>query len=304
VAPSTANTGTADTGAANLLPATVGETSGSAAPGRTLVSTPLGTLALETGARLPPGTRLAIEIVGRLPLPPEPAARPDTHTFLRDWTVLEAALRSVVEAAPPGQAEAALPPGLPQPGPRLASGLLFFLSALASGDVAAWIGQKSLDVLNARGRGDLIAGLTRDFARIGRLADAVGGDWRFVPLPLFDGQQVQPLRFFFRRGRGQGRDSETREAATRFIVEVELTRLGDLQLDGLVRARHFDLILRSRGALPQPMRRDIAAIFQSANEISGSDGQIAFQAGRGWDFLPLDRDQQSRGAEAAGALLV
>ncbi len=292
------------------LPGMVSEVS--AGPGRTLVATALGTLALETGARLPPGTRLEIEVIGRLPLPPEPAARTESQSVLRGWPALDAALRAAAEAAPIGQAETALPhglsqglpSGLPQAGPRLASGLLFFLSALASGDMAAWMGQKSLEILNSRGRGDLIAGLAREFAQAGRLAEAAGGDWRFVPLPLFDGQQIQPLRFFFRHGQGHGQGGEAKDAATRFVVEVELTRLGDLQLDGLVRARHFDLILRSRGELPQHMRRDIAAIFQSANEISGSDGQIAFQAGRGWAFLPLEKDLRSRGAEAAGALLV
>jgi hypothetical protein len=67
-----------------------------------------------------------------------------------------------------------------------------------------WFDQKSLDRLTSIGRGDLVTALSRDFAHAGRQFEAPGGDWRFLTMPLFDGQRVLPVRFFLRRGRGRG----------------------------------------------------------------------------------------------------
>jgi hypothetical protein len=83
-----------------------------------------------------------------------------------------------------------------------------------------------------------------------------------------------------RRAAQHGRDGDP---GTRLLIDVELTRLGRLQLDGLVQRRRFDLIVRARQALAPEMRRDIAAIFHEAREAAGLAGDIAFLATR--DFL-------------------
>ena len=270
-----------------------------ATPGQTLIATPLGVLALQVQAPLPPGARLEVEIFTRPAALPEPSLDGDGPGYLRQWSALEEALRSLMEAAPIDRQGAAVPPGVAQPGPRLASGMLFFLSAIAAGELSAWFGKKPLETLTSLGRGDLVTGLSRDFAQAARLFDAAGSDWRLLAMPLVDGDKVLPLRFFFRRGRGQGGEAGDRHSATRFIVDLELKRIGDLQLDGLVRPRRFDLILRTRAALPHHMRRDIAAIYESANAAGGTSGQIAFQANRAWQPMPLDT-----GSPAAGALVI
>jgi len=277
--------------AAMVLPAST--------PGQTLVTTPVGVLALNAQTPLPPGTRLEIELL-TLPAPLSGGSSDGDGTgYLRQWSALEEALRALMEAAPIDRPGASVPPGVAQLGPRLASGMLFFLSAIAAGELSAWFGKKPLETLTSLGRGDLLTGITRDFAQAGRLFEAAGSDWRFVAMPLFDGEKVLPIRFFYRPGRGQGSEAEGQSSATRFIVEVELSRIGDLQLDGLVRPRRFDLILRTRAPLPHQMRRDIAAIYETANEAGGTSGQIAFQANQAWQPMPLDA-----GPAAADALVI
>ena len=71
------------------------------------------------------------------------------------------------------------------------------------------------------------------------------------------------------------------------MLDVDNSRFGELQPDGLVRERRFDLILRSRQALPEALRHDIAGIFAQANGATGSAGQIGFQASSDWQALPL-----------------
>ena len=109
-----------------------------------------------------------------------------------------------------------------------------------------------------------------------------------LPIPFFDGQQIQQLRLFLRRDSGGGASGGDGEEATRFVLEVSLTRLGDLQLDGLVRGKRFDLILRTREGLPDAMRGDILQIFQDANEVAGYKGALTFQSSRDWSLIPLE----------------
>ena len=171
-------------------------------------------------------------------------------------------------------------------------GCLFFLAALSGGDAGAWLqglfSARGREALEGQGRGDLLARLAQDFGQLGRMADLAGPDWRFLPIPLHDGQQVQQLRLFLRRRqkRRDGGDGDRGEA-TRFIVEVKLSRVGDLQLDGLVRDNRFDLMLRTRKALPAAMRYRIIEIFESAKAAAGYLGNVGFQASDDWTPMPL-----------------
>ncbi len=179
---------------------------------------------------------------------------------------------------------------IPQPGSRLASGLLFFLSALSGGDVTRWIGNQATQALKNAGRDSLLSRLGRDFSQLGRLADNEGGDWRLFFIPIHDGDQQQQLRLFLRNSwrDGDGDPDQDDEDTSRFVVEVEMSRLGELQLDGLVREKRLDLILRSRAPLPDFMRRDITQIFHEANEITGNRGSIGFQSSLEWKAMPIE----------------
>ena len=261
--------------------------------GQPVLQTPLGTLTLEIRAPLQTGSRITLELPGGALTPSGPgAAGPGPAalgTLAHSWPALEETLRVLQEIAPPGVAAAMLRDAIPQPGSRLASGLLFFLSALSGGDVTRWLGNQASQVLKSAGRDSLLSRLGQDFRQLGRLADHQGGDWRLFFIPLYDGDQLRQLRLFLRHGR-QDRDGggQDEEAQTRFVVEVEMSRLGDLQLDGLVREKRLDLILRSRAPLPDFMRRDITRIFHETNEITGNRGHIGFQSSLEWKAMPIE----------------
>jgi hypothetical protein len=168
--------------------------------------------------------------------------------------------------------------------------MLFFLSALSGGDMNRWLGSQALQALKTAGREGLLARLGQDFEQLGRLADNPGSEWRLFSIPLLDGDQVRQLRFFLRHGQqdGDGDGNDEDEEKTRFVVEVALSSLGDLQLDGLVRKKRLDLILRSRAPLPAFMRRDIMQIFHDANEITGYRGSIGFQSSIDWKAIAIE----------------
>jgi len=117
-----------------------------------------------------------------------------------------------------------------------------------------------------------------------------GGDWRAYTMPFLGGGIVDPIRLFVRRGDGD--DGKGKAGGTgdgqRFVVDLNLSRLGRLQLDGLVRREDklFDLIIRTAEALPQQMRHDILGIFAGSSELVGTKGSVSFQAGGRWMEFP------------------
>jgi hypothetical protein len=294
-----APTGVARSGAGQTIPGLVAGLTGAGEP---VVDTALGTLVLGLKTALPSGTRLLLELLSVSPLRSQTmagdAARSAALAF--GWPALDEALELLEKPGGPTAPSPAAASRVPQPGPRLASTILYFLQALSGGDLRGWLGGQAAGTLERAGRGDLLARLNSDLVQLGRLSETAGSEWRFLPIPLFDGTPVQQLRLFLRRRRAaQGGDgAEDGDGATRFILDVELSRIGDMQLDGLVRDRRFDLILRTRHPLSDKMRRDIAEIFGDANGAAGHQGQISFQASGDWSFIPLE----SSGEAGAGLL--
>ena len=269
---------------------------GTAAKGLPVVRSPFGTFTVNLSGSLPVGTRLLLEVAAadldqsgnRMARPVERPAALAYH-----WPALQETLDGLPHDA--GTAAHALlgPRGVPQPGPRLSSEILFFLQALRGGRLDGWLGGQATKVLERLAGGDLASRLTREFTQLSRLSENTSGEWRFFPIPLYDGSELHQLRLFV-RGRdprnggpaGPGDD----EAATRFVVDLEHSRLGPLQLDGLVRERRFDLVLRSRKSLSEVLRRDITAIYDEAKSVSGYGGRIGFQASEDWRALRPEQE--------------
>ena len=255
--------------------------------GNPVLQTPMGTLSLDVQARIPVGSRMTFELV-QAALPRETAPLP--ASLARAWPEIEEAVRVLHAATPPGATPAPGVAAIPQPGAALASGLLFFLAALSGGDMSRWLGGQAVQALKNAGRDSLVARLGQDFGQLSRHVESGGTDWRLFLIPLLDGSQVQQIRFFERHGsqrHGTGGDRRDGDA-TRFILEVELSRLGDMQIDGLVRGKRFDLMLRTRQHLPERMRHDITEIFSDANDAAGYIGSIGFQASHDWRFMPVE----------------
>ena len=244
--------------------------------GQPILHTPLGTVTLDTRASLPLGSSLALQIT----LPATQHA-PAAQALAAAWPSLEGLEETLFQGLTAPQMEA-VSRALPQVGPRLASGVLFFLSALSQGNVLGWLAPAAAAAAERGEHGELYDRLGREFAGLNRSIETPAGEWRFINLPLWSEQGLRELRCFFRHqdhGDGTAKDGDR---ATRFVLELHLERHGDLQLDGLVRAKRFDLVLRSRQPLPALVRGDLMALFEEANAIAGYTGQLTFRASRDW----------------------
>jgi len=248
----------------------------------TLVDTTLGLLALQRRLALPPGTLFAFERLEEIA--PELA---DAATPTRDggWPALEEALGILGQIAP--ELAARLRMTLtPASGAQLAGSLLFLLSGLYGGD---WPGAGLGAALAAGNHAKLAERLADDAEELRRLGtDAATGDWRVLTLPLLAGTMVLPLRLFLRRSK-PGAQPET---AARFAIEVELSRLGPLQLDGMLRGLHLILVVRSHRSLPAGLRDTIAAIYRRVLGEWNLTGDISFAAAPAFALAPLSSLRQ------------
>jgi len=102
-----------------------------------------------------------------------------------------------------------------------------------------------------------------------------------MTMPLLNGDVVEPIRLFMRRpepddgegGAGGG------DRGLRFVVDVSLSALGRLQIDGLMRRsmKRLDVLVRTAQPLPGDMRQTIARIFADCCSASGVSGEAGFQ---------------------------
>ena len=268
--------------------------------GGVLVRTPLGTLRLPLATPPPAGTLMTLEV--SLPArsgAPAPAGAPLAAPALtRAWPALAEAMAAVqrpgVAASQIDLAQVLTAAGnplaqaVPRAGPTLGAGLLFLMTALKGGDIGRWLGAEPLRVLERAGRGDLATRLKADFGQLSRLAQDAGGDWRLFVLPVIGDGDVRQIRFFLRKHDGEDGESRSHAPPTgRFVVELTLSTLGELQLDGLTRPQRLDAVLRSRAPLPEAVAREVTRIFDDQSAADGLYGELRFEAGEAWHFLDI-----------------
>ena len=258
---------------------------GTTSAGATMVRSAVGHLLIPSETTLVPGTTLTLEIAGK-PVPPEPGPMlhaPGPREKLladRTWPNLDEAIHALAEANPQ-MAQQVLNTIVPQANTRLAANVLFFLSALRGGDLRTWLGDAPARTLQ-RTRADLIAKLGDDFSAAAKLAnEPVSGDWRVAVVPFYTGSEIQQVRLFLRARQDDEKDGDEKtQKETRFVVDLGLSNIGRLQLDGLVRDKNkrLDLIVRTASPLPPRMRDDIRRLFEDSNALTGMKGGLSFQA--------------------------
>ncbi|CAO3357502.1 hypothetical protein [Azospirillum melinis] len=264
-----------------------GTVAGSTPQGQPILATRQGMLALNVPASLPQGATVTAALADlaratqaaapTLPGPPGPLDG-------RDWPAMRQ-LMATLAAADPAAAKAMLAT-MPQPNRKLTAALGFFLSAMRGGDAQGWLGDDAASALDKAGRRDLLERLEKDFDGLRReAAEPLPGDWRSYTIPLMDANGPKPIRLHVHplQEDEESGGAERSKPGSRFVIDLDLSRFGPMQLDGLVRPNHFDLILRSHAALPPELRVELIQIFADSVRAVGYTGGLSFQSGaRSW----------------------
>jgi hypothetical protein len=274
---------------------------GSTATGQPLLQTSFGLVTIPGAQTLPAGTGVTLglspaalgeaEAAARaaLGLSSGTAASPGQPGGLsRAWPALNEAFLQLSQINP-ALAQTFLQTAIPQPGQQLAGALLFFMAALRGGDVRGWMGDQAARALGGRdGRSPLLSRLSDDMGQMVRSGtDSAGNEWRGFYIPLFDGRDLQQIRLFMRDPTEEGGGGKDGGAGHRFLIDLDLSKLGPLQLDGLARTERLDLIVRTHRALPRDIKAEIARLFEETAERVGLKGQVSFQATPHFPPLPF-----------------
>ena len=276
-----------------------------------MVRTADGLIRLDAPAQIAAASTLDLEVIEARPpgAPPPPVGGAATGAgamlLFQSWPALQDALQVLRQVDLPVAREVA-EQSLPSATPRLGSTLLFFMAVLNLGDLRGWLGGRAIEKLEQAGRGDLVRRLSADFERVGRLnrdqGDGRQAEWRPLVFPFLDGEVVRALTMFSRQ-HGQDEGEDPAGAGTRFVLEIELSRLGPMQFDGLVHDKRFDLIIRTAEALPEAMRATIKEIFTNALGPADLTGTMTFKAETQFPFSARHEYLQATGPARLEQLL-
>jgi hypothetical protein len=175
---------------------------------------------------------------------------------------------------------------MPQPTEALPGALMMLFSAFRQGNVRSLLGEAATDRLIHLGKTELIKSLAHDLTSAGQPAhDSVVGEWKSYPIPLYSQAQFQALTLYVHHDKDskQERAVAAPSYKVRFLIDMRLSRLGAMQLDGFVQSKKLDMILRSENLLPEGLHHDLRGAYIKAMGAVGFTGSLNFQVGRqGW----------------------
>lgn len=260
-----------------------GTVTGSTPSGHPIVQTRAGVFALITQTVVPRGSEVSLEVVTA---PTAPSVKPgmmhslhDSMFTSRKWPALEEVFQALQEISP-STAQQVMHSAVPRPNAALTAGVLFFMSALRGGEFRSLIGDDALRLLE-KSRPNLVGRASDDFSSLARMADEpASGDWRIALIPVNTGGELEQIRLLLRQHASDENEEEAGKSDTRFVIDVQLSKFGRVQLDGLVRnkGKSLDLIVRTGSHFPGTMQNDIRTIFQDAVGLTGLKGSVNFQA--------------------------
>lgn len=268
--------------------------------GNAVLSSPVGAIILQGALSVPAGTQMSVAVEPVLPMPggTPPSGAPSLPQLLlsvaRGWPSLAEAV-GLLRQSTTGADALAMLARLPQPGPKLAAGLVAAMQAIRANDAEALLGALVAARPGNAARDDTARRIRQEFTQVSTLAqERPGIDWRCCFIPILDDGTIRQINLFYRRDRRKDRkDAKDEKAGTRFIVEVDMSRMGPFQFDGLVRERQFDLMVRSHIALPQEFKQDIAELFHEALALGDYRGGLVFQQVKEFPVSPLEETERS-----------
>ena len=270
-----------------------GTVTGTGPSGQTLVQTAQGEISLAARSPLPRGTQLGLQMTS-VPLAPLEGGEETSLLLTRQWEALRDAIEAL-RATDPAAARNLTQQVLPQGGGPLTTGVLFFLSAMMTGDLRRWMGEDAMRALQRAG-GNLLERLGRDIGEMQRMAtDPSGQEWRSYLIPILVGSDLQQLKLFIRGEKETEDESGSQNRDTRFVIEVEFSNLGPFQFDGLSRGKNIDLMIRTREALAEQMRDEIRSIFADTISALGFTGTLNFQRTLTFELNPTQEVQYRQG---------
>ncbi len=203
-----------------------------------------------------------------------------TQNILAHWPAMEEAAAALAASNIPNTG--GLLAKTAQGGGKLTNSLLFFLAAAGRAGPNAWLGANMEQALTQTSQAAL-SNVRSDLQQMATLSGEIIGEWRPIILPFDARGGDVPLAALLIGQRhdidpdANRDDTENPEQEVsgrqRFILQVQFSILGNIQLDGSIGGNLFDLIVRSTSEFSGQLKQDAEQLFYAslaANEYGGS----------------------------------
>lgn len=282
----------------NAIPATV---IGHEQDGGTVLQSPVGQMKVFTAQPLPNGAQLLFTIDAKpLPAAPSaiswlPAAFSEVVPLLNDWQSLEDAL-AVITRTQPQLVHDVMARAIAQPDSKITASMLFFLSAVKGGDIRQLLGRNFMEMLE-KDSPALAKKLASDFGQLHQaMREPVLQNWSMFILPMHYEREFNQLRLYVRHDDASD-DKKSIATGQRFVLDMTLSHLGDMQLDGFIRKldtnKHFDLVLRTATPWPPELQQQVRGIYEAALGATGMRGAMQIQVGAQFFARPLQEAHEN-----------
>lgn len=261
----------------------------SAAPTAAVMSmvTPVGNWQTMPLPAPPPGMGLAVEF---MPLPNMVAAQPgvplpqEVHT---GWPALQDAVQLLQKLESPASNHF-IQQRLPQIGAKLLPASLFFLQALNGKGTDDWPGEEVMKILQ-HSNPELATKLTRDVHTLQQQwQQSADQPWQSAMMPMWFHDEIEPVSLYFRK---QSKRSENGMEGHRFMVDLNLSHFGPMQLDGFYKQwaqnvelpntessrKQFSLTIRTQRPLEGDVSEGIRHLFYTSMEAMRLQGNLSIR---------------------------
>lgn len=207
------------------------------------------------------------------------------------WPAMDDIFQTFYQATP--QAAQIMGRTIPSPanGANFGPAVMLFAAALKSGDLQSWLGDKKLEMIQKLGKESLLSRLSGETSSLTGNNDAPATEWKSFPIPLLWQNEISKVLFHVRKEPSEN-EQEQGEGGTRFVMDLSLTRMGEVQLDGLVRGKRLDLIVRTGLPISAPMQEAMSAAYAKALDGTDIYGEIGFQSDRtNWENILKREDR-------------
>ena len=177
-----------------------------------------------------------------------------------------------------------------KPGKNLTASLAYFLSAVRTGQAKNWTGTLFNEQAFSN-RERFLEQLQDDFSFMQKASEPSDTGWRGFFLPLLDENHLSIIQFFLRNEHHRKPNAKTKNDndAVQFLLEVNLTTIGTMQIEGRIKNKELDLIIRTRKFLKGPLKQGIERVFIKTLTTSELVGKLTFRVHSKLPPLPIDK---------------
>ena len=213
--------------------------------GQPILYTPLGVMITDEKLSLLAGQKIKLQIIPnkiRIPTDITPELRVSDYFNFREWTNLEKMIEEIRTTQHSINMESIISK-IPKPDNKMTAKMLFFLQALKGASIKNWLGIDN-SIFLEKTNPDLFKQLDEDFLILSRnLIEPGTNEWRTTIIPIMNGLGLDHFQFHT-QDQSFHKENHADKKGARFIIDLELSHLGRIQIDGLTRKKNKNFELK------------------------------------------------------------